>query len=142
MTLIKWPGTRNFPSVFDDFFSNDLDFLNPSNGTSTVPAVNISESKESYNVDLAAPGKSKEDFNIEVKNGSLIISSESEDESETTEKDFSRREYHYSSFKRSFSLPQNVDKTNISASYNDGILTIQVPKLEPSDPEKIAVEVK
>lgn len=145
MTLIKWPGNRVFPTVstfFDDLFNEDSDFLNLSKTGMTIPAVNIAETTDSYNVELAVPGKSKDDFNIDVKNGSLVISSQTEEDSETTEKDFKRREYSYSSFSRSFGLPQNVNKNDISATYTDGILTVRLPKTAPSNPEKISVEVQ
>jgi len=144
MTLIKWPGNRILPTVssfFDDFYNGDSDFTKLSKAV-TMPAVNVSETKDCYYVELAAPGKSKEDFNIEVKNGVLVISSQSEEESETTDKNYQRREYSYSSFNRSFGLSENVNKNEISATYTDGILNVKLPKTEPSDPENISVEVQ
>lgn len=100
-------------------------------GTS-IPAVNIKETEDSFSVEVAAPGKSKEDFNIELDNDVLTISSEDRKENETTEEKgrFTRKEFSYSTFKRAFSLPDSVDNTKISASYNNGVLEIALPKKE------------
>lgn len=133
MSLIK----RNdnwLPSVFDDMFRTDW-FGGTTNvnsiGTS-IPAVNIKETDDSFNVEVAAPGKSKEDFNIELDNDVLTISSEEKRENETTENNgrFTRKEFSYSTFKRAFGLPETVDSAKISASYNNGVLEITLPKKE------------
>lgn len=133
MSLIK----RNdnwLPSVFDDMFRTDW-FGGTTNvnsiGTS-IPAVNIKETDESFNVEVAAPGKSKEDFNIELDNDVLTISSEEKKENETSENNgrFTRKEFSYSTFKRAFSLPETVDSAKIAASYNNGVLEITIPKKE------------
>ena len=100
-------------------------------GTS-IPAVNIQETEESFSVEVAAPGKTKEDFNIELENDVLTISSEDKKENETTEKNgrYTRKEFSYSTFKRAFSLPDSVDSEKISAQYNNGVLEILLPKRE------------
>ncbi len=133
MSLIK----RNdnwLPSVFDDMFKTDWlgGTTNVNSIGTSIPAVNIKESEESFNVQVAAPGKSKEDFNIELENDVLTISSEDKKENETTEDNgrFTRKEFSYSTFKRAFSLPESVDNTKISASYNNGVLEIALPKKE------------
>lgn len=133
MSLIK----RNenwLPSVFDDMFKTDWlgGTTNVNSIGTSIPAVNIKESDDSFNVQVAAPGKSKEDFNIELDNDVLTISSESKKENETTEENgrFTRKEFSYSTFKRAFSLPDSVDSAKISASYNNGVLEIALPKKE------------
>ncbi|MGA8854672.1 MAG: Hsp20/alpha crystallin family protein, partial [Christiangramia sp.] len=100
-------------------------------GTS-IPAVNIMETEDSFNVEVAAPGMNKEDFNIELDKDVLTISSEEKNENETTDKNgrFTRKEFSYSTFKRAFSLPDSVDSAKISAAYNNGVLEIALPKKE------------
>lgn len=133
MSLIK----RNenwLPSVFDDMFKTDWlgGTTNVNSIGTSIPAVNIKESDDSFNVMVAAPGKSKEDFNIELDNDVLTISSEEKRENETSEDNgrFTRKEFSYSTFKRAFSLPDSVDSAKISASYNNGVLEIALPKKE------------
>jgi len=133
MSLIKHNET-GLPSVFEDIFKTDwLGGTTHVNriGTS-VPAVNIKETEDSFSVEVAAPGKSKEDFNIELDNDILKISSEDRKENETKEDKgkFTRKEFSYNTFKRVFSLPDSVDNTKISASYNNGVLEISLPKKE------------
>ena len=134
MSLIKTNETGWLPSVFDDMFKTDWLGGTPnvnSIGTS-IPAVNIMETEDSFNVEVAAPGKAKEDFNIELDNDVLTISSEDKKENETTDKigRFTRKEFSYSTFKRAFSLPDSVDSAKISATYNNGVLEIALPKKE------------
>jgi HSP20 family protein len=120
-----------FPSIFNDFFDRDLfDLTNSSLTNSTLPAVNIKESKDDYLVEVAAPGMNKEDFKIELENNFLVISSEKEDKKEEEVKEFTRREFSYQSFKRSFSLPKTIDDGKIKANYKDGVLKITLPKKE------------
>ncbi len=97
---------------------------------STLPAVNIKESKEDYQVEVAAPGMNKDDFKIELENNFLVISSEKEDKKEEEGKEFTRREFSYQSFKRSFSLPKTIEDSKIKANYKDGVLKITLPKKE------------
>lgn len=125
-----------FPSIFDDFFGGDwmnwAGFNNSLTGT-TLPAVNVSESNDAFNIEVAAPGMKKNDFKIDLDNNLLIISSEKEDKNEEVDKEgnFHRKEFSYQSFKRSFSLPLNaVDHEKINAKYNEGILHIEIPKKE------------
>jgi HSP20 family protein len=112
-------------NIFDiDFFGSRF----PQGGTS-LPAVNISEDDKSYTVELVSPGFKKEDFKIKVDDDVLTISAETKKEStEGSSKEYSRREYSYNSFTRSFRLPENAKDNEISARYNDGILEIQIPK--------------
>jgi len=134
------------PSIFDRFFDGDLMDWNRNNfsGTnSTLPAVNVKENSNEFQIDVAAPGMRKEDFNVNYDNGMLTISSEHENKVE--EKDgekVTRREFSYQSFRRSFTVAENaVDAEKIKASYKDGILHILLPKREEIKP-KPAKEIK
>lgn len=100
-------------------------------GTS-VPSVNIQETEENFLVEVAAPGRSREDFQIELDNEILTISSEDKKENEVKENNgkYTRREFSYSSFKRSFSLPETIDSEKIAATYKNGVLEITLPKKE------------
>lgn len=137
-------GLSNWYRPLDRFFRND--FLNLWDGNiDTIPSINISEEKDAYKIEVAAPGLKKEDFNIDVERNMLTISCEKETESKTGgEKDnYSRREYNYTSFSRSLSLPEHVDSSKITAKYNDGILVLSVPKREEEQrrlSQKIKVE--
>lgn len=135
MNLIK------FNSPIDDFFkvNNTLDsffkndFFSHSNHNSTsIPAANVKESEESFQVELATPGKKKEDFKIELDNNILKISSETKLENEEKDENgnYTRREFSYQSFQRMFNLPKNIQNDNIKAKYEEGILIIDLPKKE------------
>ncbi|HEX5026157.1 MAG TPA: Hsp20/alpha crystallin family protein [Agriterribacter sp.] len=135
---------ERMPSVFDDFFKpwnewfdNDK-FLRR---TMNVPAVNITEQKDGYQVSLAVPGMKKDDFKIAVDGNMLTISSEKEERSE--DKKFTRREYSYSSFSRSFTLPEEISKDKIEAKYEDGVLEISLPcREEAKKPATKQIAVK
>ena len=134
MSLIKRNETNWLPSVFDDMFRTDWlgGTTNVNSIGTSIPAVNIMESEDSFNVEVAAPGMAKDDFNIELDNDVLTISSEEKKEEESSDKNgrFTRKEFSYRSFKRAFSLPDSVDSSKISASYNNGVLEIALPKKE------------
>lgn len=98
--------------------------------TLKVPAVNITEHKDEFRVSLAAPGLKKEDFHIDVDGNILTISSEKEENKEEKDKTFTRKEYSYSSFSRSFTLPDEINKEKIDAKYEDGVLKISLPRKE------------
>jgi HSP20 family protein len=108
-----------------------------------VPSVNIKETPKDYVLEVAAPGLERKDFNLEVINDTLTISAEKEDEKEEKQdiNGFSRREYSFNSFTRSFLLPQNAKQSDIDAKYENGILKVIVPKAEesPREPKKIKV---
>lgn len=129
MTLVKFNNkTRNtapyFNNVFDSLFS---DALNKNHGVNKVPNVNIYENENEYKIELAAPGLSKEDFKIDLKKNNLSVWAEKKVDA-ATQKDYSRKEFEYSSFARSFILPEGVDAEKISAEYINGILTITIGK--------------
>jgi HSP20 family protein len=120
-----------FPSLYKDFFRPwnewfDDDFSN----LMTMPAVNITENKNEYNVSLAAPGMKKDDFKIDMDGNLLTISSETKQEKETKEEKYTRKEFNYSSFSRTFTIPDEINKEKIDAHYENGILRLVLPKKE------------
>ncbi len=130
--LLAKSGER-MPSVFDDFFKPWNEWFDNSGlmgRTLNVPAVNITEKKDEYQVSLAAPGMRKDDFKIDVEGNMLTISSEKEENKEEKDKKFTRKEYSYSSFSRSFTLPEEINKEKIEAKYEDGVLKIALPRKE------------
>lgn len=145
MSLIRWSPRSSFPtnfnSLLDNFFTTSDDIFNTAQSAASLPAVNVSETDDNFVLELVAPGKSKDDFDVDINNGVITISSESEEKSETEEKNYTRKEYSFNSFSRSFSLPDNVEASGIRAKYNEGVLTIDLPKNEPSKPETTKVEV-
>lgn len=150
MTLIKFKkptenGQANSPVLYnspftslfnnflgDDFFGNDF--------AQHMPAINIAEEDNHYHVELSAPGFEKQDFKMEVKDNVLIINGNHESEKEVTNKKFTRKEFNYGSFQRSFTLPETIDTDGIDASYKNGILSITLPKKEESN--KTVKEIK
>jgi HSP20 family protein len=144
MALVRF--SNQFPTLFDRFFENDLfDWSNRNYSTTdtTLPSVNIKESVDDFEVELAAPGFEKKDFNIELNHDLLTISSEKKVENETKEgQQFARREFSYQSFSRSFTLPNTADSEKIKAKYENGILKVSIPKREeakPKPPKQIAI---
>lgn len=137
MSLVKF--SNQYPSVFDRFFENDLfDWSNRnySNTNTTLPAVNIKETGDNFEVEMAAPGFSKEDFKIELNNELLTINSEKRVEKETNEGQiFTKREFSYQSFSRSFTLPHSADSGKIEAKYDNGIFKVIIPKKEEAKPQ-------
>jgi HSP20 family protein len=133
--------SNQMPTWFDRFFENDMfDWSNRNYSTTntTLPSVNIREDKEGYEVEMAAPGFSKNDFKIELNNDLLTISSEKQVNNETKEGErFTKREFSYQSFSRSFTLPETVENEKIKAKYADGILKIMIPKKEEAKPKPI-----
>ena len=137
MALMRF--SSQYPSLFDRFFENDLfdwSSRNYSDTNTTLPSVNIKESSDDFEVEVAAPGFSKDDFRIELNNDLLTISSGKETVNETKEgQQFSLREFSYQSFSRSFSLPNTADSEKIVAKYENGILRIVIPKKEEARPK-------
>jgi HSP20 family protein len=133
MNLIR-KQTPFFPSLIDDFINNDWNVKVPSLST-TMPAVNIKELDSQFEIELAVPGKRKDDFEIEVENGILSISSTEEEKQLNENGKFTRREFSYTSFRRSFTLPDSVDPTKIDASYKEGVLQVLLPKHKEAQPQ-------
>lgn len=131
-----------FPALnmFDDYFSRDLwnwGVNNNSSTNTTIPLVNIKENSENFEVEMAAPGMNKEDFKVELDGTVLTITSEKRNENEVKEGErYSRREFSYQSFQRSFQLPKEVvDADKIEARYDNGVLRLVIPKKEEAKPK-------
>jgi len=125
--------TDRMPSVFDDFFKPWNEWFDKSGfpvRMMNLPAVNITEHKDEYQVSLAAPGLKKDDFHIDVDGNMLTISSEKEENKEEKDKKFTRKEYNYSSFSRTFTLPEEINKEKIEARYEEGVLKLSLPRKE------------
>lgn len=134
MSVKSLEKTRRLPVLFDDFFKPWNEWFDEGtaffNRQLTIPAVNIKETKENFMVTLAVPGMKKEDFDIRIDGNMLTIGCEKEEEKEEKEKAFNRKEYNYSSFSRSFTLPDEVMKEKIDAHYENGELKLMMPKTE------------
>ncbi len=130
---------------FRPFFMNGLfddDFFPVVNtSTSSMPAVNIREDDKKFILDLAVPGMDKKDLKIDINEDVLTVSSESKHESEESKDGYKRKEFSFSSFCRSFRIPENVDSNKIEANYKDGILTVNLPKME-EDKNKISRQIR
>jgi len=128
-------NAQNFPSLsrlFDDLSIGELPSLFASNFNTglSLPKVNIKEEADAFIVEMAVPGLKKSDFNLNLENNILSISAEIEENNEEKKEGYTRREFGYSSFKRTFSLPETVEDSKINAKYNEGILNIHLPKKE------------
>lgn len=134
------PAKRNgnkfpaFSPLFDDFFGRELfnwGNNNYSSTSTTMPSVNIRETGDNFEVEVAAPGMDKKDFQITLDGNLLTISSSKQQSNEETEDRYTRREFSYQSFQRSFQLPKDVvDQENINARYENGLLSLTIPKKE------------
>src|SRR6476469_5430163 len=133
MALVKFNNLRTvanystFNDLFDNFFKDS--YINDS-ALGKVPAVNISETEDKYEIELAAPGLKKEDFKVNLEKNVLKISAERKSETTEENKKITRKEFSFSSFSRSFTLPEAADANNISGSYQDGILHVTIGKKE------------
>lgn len=141
MKLVKASDSLfpTIPSFFNNFFSGDLMDWNSSNFSSTnttLPAVNIRENDDSFLIEMAAPGLTKENFKVNLNRNRLEICSEMKEEKDESDEKYSRHEFSYQSFQRSFSLPEGtVDGDKISAKYTNGILIVTIPKREEIKPK-------
>lgn len=123
-----------FPSLVDELFNQERR-VRTSSISSTTPAVNIIEKDIQFMIELAAPGKKKEDFEIEIEDGILSISSSNKEDNTSEKETFTRQEFSYNSFRRSFTIPESVDVSSIEATYNEGVLLIKLLKLEEALPQ-------
>jgi Molecular chaperone (small heat shock protein) len=124
-----------FPSFFNDFFNDS--WITPQ-FHSTSPAINVSEDDKGYKVEIAAPGMTKEDFNVSISDGDIVIAMEKKNENKDENKDkkYIRREFSYSKYEQRLALPDNVEKQNITAQMTDGVLYIDIPKMTPEEKAK------
>lgn len=145
MTLVKFNnGHKN--NVVNPFFSDVYNLLNDSalgeKFATRIPAVNIAETENEFEVELAVPGLKKEDFKINLEKNILTVSAEKKAEEVNESKKFSKREYSYSSFTRSFTLPQSADQNKIEADYADGILKLTIAKKEEAKIQSREITIK
>lgn len=133
MALIK-TNEPGLPSLFSDFFTNDnfLGFPSIFNRQMNMPAVNIHETEKSYEIELAAPGVQKDNINVEIDGDMLVISGEQKDEKKEGGEDgrYTRREFSYESFNRSFRLPQDANADAIKADFANGVVHLTLPKIK------------
>ena len=142
MNLVRRNTNPLFPSLLDEFFGTSFPLTTTTSRTH-IPSVNIAETDTAFEVSVAAPGKTRKDFNVELDDHVLTVSSESTHEDENKTAQFTRREFAYDSFQRSFRLPETIDTSAIKAKYDNGILTIDLPKLKEAIPEpKKQIEIK
>lgn len=140
MTLTK---RKPWSQFFADPFFNDFPGVFERDSAELFPAINVIENKKEYEIELAVPGFKKGEFNIELDNGVLTVTAEHNEEKEIAEKNYKRKEFSYNSFKRSFSVPENIDEKDIEAHYDDGILKLELKKLKLEDKkEKRKIDVK
>lgn len=133
----KYNNQNWLPSIFNDFFDNN--WMVKTNAT--APAINVIESEKDYKVEVAAPGMTKDDFNIHLsEDNELVISMEKKNESKEEDKEnkkYLRREFSYSKFEQRLVIPDDVEKENINANVSDGVLTIDLPKRTPEEKAKV-----
>jgi HSP20 family protein len=134
---------NEFPSLFNGFFDGDVfpGFFLDFDKKAGTPAVNIVETTDDYRIEVAAPGLDKSDFKIDLENNVLTISAEKEDKQEEKNERFMRREFNYSSFSRSFTIPDTMNAEKISAQHKDGVLHVIIPKRDEAK-EKPARTIK
>ena len=136
MIMMPVRRTQNWlPSIFNDFFDNEW----MTRANATAPAINVFETEKEYKVELAAPGMTKEDFNVHIdEENNLVISMEKKTENKEEKKEgrYLRREFSYSKFQQTMILPDDVDKEKISAQVENGVLNIDLPKFSEQEKEK------
>ncbi|CDD33409.1 hsp20/alpha crystallin family protein [Bacteroides sp. CAG:714] len=138
----KYNNQNWLPSIFNDFFDNN--WMVKTNAT--APAINVIESEKEYKVEVAAPGMTKDDFNIHLsEDNELVITMEKKNENQEEDKEnkkYLRREFSYTKFQQALILPEDVEKDNISASVSEGVLTITLPKRQPEEKAKVSRQIE
>lgn len=140
-TLAKSSTFPALRSMMEDFWNGDKLFDKEFFKTDKLPAVNVKETEKNYKIELAAPGFKKGDFKIDIEDGVLSISAETEQEKDTEEENYTRKEFSRSSFIRSFSLPDNAKEEDIKASYEDGMLKIVLGKTVSTKTKKKEIAI-
>lgn len=132
-----------FDELVHGFFGRDIShFMGSDDIQRTSPRVNITERADGYRLDLLAPGVSKENLKLNVEDNTLTISATKKEETLAENERYTRREFTHHAFKRSFRLPENTEADRISASFNDGILTVEIPRVAPSKPATVDIAIK
>ncbi len=141
MNIIR-KTTPWFPTLFDEFFTRDFG-IDLAPRTYQTPAVNITEKGDAFHLELVAPGKEKKDFDVELEEDTLTISTNSDSGIAEDDTQFTRREFDYASFNRSFRIPETIDTKCIKANYKNGLLSIILPKRKEAIPEpKKQIEIR
>jgi len=144
MSLVKKQNERfpAFRSLLSDFFESENLSMQDLFQKDWMPAVNVSETDKEYEIEMAVPGMKKDDFQVNIKDGVLIISSEKREEKEDKNKNYTRREFSFRSFSRSFTLPENAKDDDVKATYEDGVLKLAIAKkkIPVSNVKQIAVK--
>lgn len=134
MTLVKWNRNENdlpvFSNFFDNFLNRETDEIFGNSWVRKMPSVNIKETEESYKIEVAVPGLNKEDFRVNLENNMLTIEGSKESNHEEKNEKYTRKEFDYNAFKRSFTLPNSADTEKIDANYTNGILYLTIHKKE------------
>ncbi len=145
MTLVKCNNRRNempafsaFSNIFNNYFEREFPDVFRTKASYTVPAVNVIENKDNFQLEVAVPGLNKNDFKLNIKNNVLTITGKKEIEKEENETNYTRKEFSYSSFERSFTLPDSVNSDNINAVYENGVLKVNIPKREEAKEKPIS----
>ena len=140
MTTLKL--NNSLPFLFNNLFNDEVEANLPKSYLKSLPNVNVFENKEGFNLEVAAPGLKKEDFKINFQNNRLTISAKQEETKEEKEGKYTRKEFSFGEFTRTFTLPQSIDGDKIGASYVDGILNISIPKKEEAKEKELkSIEV-
>jgi len=141
MTLVNktQPVFNSLADLFNDFLTEEKQIFKPA---VTIPAVNIKEREKDFIIELAVPGINKEDINIDLEKNILTVSSSKKKEKVEEKIDFSKHEFDYNNFNRSFSLPKTVDSENINAEYLDGILYLTIAKRKEEIKTKRTISIK
>lgn len=121
---------KAFSNLFDEFFTRGLGDFVGADSIFTQPSVNVLETKDNFQIELAAPGLTKGDFEVKLDNGTLAISAKKENKEETAEGKYTRKEFNFASFTRSFQLPDTINAAEIAATYENGVLLVTLPKKE------------
>lgn len=130
MSLVKTNKNRLFPTFFDDFFEKEWPTWAQTTGDTYMPACNVKETDKEYSLEVSVPGYDKADIKVEHENGVLKIYGEKKIESSEEKDNYTRKEFSYGTFSRSWNLPENVNEEGIVANYKDGILNVSLPKKE------------
>jgi HSP20 family protein len=130
MKLVRWNNEPIFPDLFHRIMNDDFENVFGKKNCGCVPAANVIEKESSFEIEFAVPGMKREDFKINVENNILSVTAEKEEKKEENEKNFTRKEFAYGAFTRSFELPKTVDVEKIIAGYDNGILRVELPKKE------------
>ena len=143
-TLMRTTRMPSLRSMMEDFWNTESLFGKSlfNNDGGDLPAVNIKETDITFEIEVAAPGYKKEDFKVDIDNGMLTISAENKNESEESKENYTRREFSYSSFSRSFSLPETVKEEDVKAKYENGLLHMTLKKSEKAQVHKKTIAIE